>query len=60
MAEKTTHFVPYDAPGTRLARARCGRLVDPRTEHSKDPTCSTCARLQAEDATLVVRPDTVQ
>jgi hypothetical protein len=52
---RVTHFVPDYVPGKRLARALCFALVDPRTEHSKDPTCPTCARLQAEDEAMEVR-----
>jgi hypothetical protein len=40
---KETHFVLWDDPGHRSARALCGRIVY-RTEHSKDPSCHDCAK----------------
>jgi len=42
------HFVRWDAPGRRLARALCGELVDPRRDHAREPTCPDCLRLLAE------------
>jgi len=47
MTPKETHFVNYDQPGQRLARALCGKLVDPRTEHSPEPSCATCQQQRA-------------
>ena len=53
-APAITHWVPYDAPGRRLARARCGALVDRDRDHCNEPTCHTCARLTAEYEALEI------
>jgi hypothetical protein len=39
-----THHVRYDEPGAdgRIARAVCGKLVNPKREHSNQPTCQNC------------------
>lgn len=54
-AVKVSHYVPIDGPFylRRLQRARCGKLVDPLTDHALDPTCPRCLELQAEFDKLV-------
>jgi hypothetical protein len=51
---RVTHFVDYDAPGLRLARALCGTLVDRRTDHALTPTCPACAAEKQRLDTLEV------
>lgn len=43
-----SHYVDWDAPGRRLARARCGKLVQRDREHSITPSCPDCKRLTEE------------
>lgn len=52
---KPSHYVPLDGPFYlhRLQRARCGKLVDPVTDHALHPTCVRCAELQDEIDGLV-------
>lgn len=45
---RDTHFVPYDAPGNRIAMARCGKHVNRAFDHSPQPTCQVCADEQAK------------
>jgi hypothetical protein len=47
---RTTHFIP-DYAQTRLVRALCGRLTF-ANEHSQDPTCPTCRRINDEEQAL--------
>ena len=48
-----THYIPpYTERNGRSERAICGAWVDPRCDHSTDPTCETCkAYLLAEPQT---------
>ena len=50
---RLTHFVPYDAPGKRIAMALCGKHVDPRRDHDKEPTCDGCKTRHAELEAMV-------
>lgn len=38
------HYVPIEAfnANGRLARAACGRLVNPKKEHAAEPDCERC------------------
>jgi hypothetical protein len=48
-----THYCDYDAPGKRLVRALCGRLIQ-RREHVNDPTCERCRQALAYRDRMVV------
>ena len=47
------HYVPYDAPGTRLRQAACGVWVTPRETADRERviTCEECLEIRdREDA----------
>lgn len=61
MSRGLLHYVPFDQPGanSRLCRAACGRLIDPRREHAAEPTCERCrAWLQRYEALNPGAPET--
>jgi hypothetical protein len=52
LAPAVSHFVPFDEPGRRSARALCGARVDRRASHW-NPTCEACRQQLAADATAL-------
>jgi hypothetical protein len=51
---KPSHYIAAYAQTRGIGRhkdqvALCGAWADPHTEHSVDPTCTTCAVLLAQD-----------